>query len=114
MNTGTLPPLVGDDVELVQSLLVAPEGQASKELLDGGVPRPDGQEDQVALVIADAGVGHHVRAFVDAVQRGRSVCGAWWCPRMNGNSTARWGKYCPRGWKKTAQSGSNCRVCGLK
>jgi hypothetical protein len=61
-------------VELVQSLLVAPEGQASEELLDG-VPRPDGQEDQVALVIADAGVGHHVRAFVDAVQRGRSVCG---------------------------------------
>jgi hypothetical protein len=68
--------LVGDDVELVQSLLVAPEGQASEELLDGGVARPDGQEDQVALVIADASVGHHVRAFVDAVQRGgRSVCG---------------------------------------
>jgi hypothetical protein len=41
-------------VELVQSLLVAPEGQASQELLDGGVARPDGQEDQVALVIADA------------------------------------------------------------
>jgi hypothetical protein len=62
-------------VELVQSLLVAPEGQASEELLDGGVARPDGQEDQVALVIADAGVGHQVGAFVDAVQRGRSVCG---------------------------------------
>ena len=40
--------LVGDDVELLQALLVTPEGQASKELLDGGVPRPDRQEDQIA------------------------------------------------------------------
>ncbi|WP_425522646.1 hypothetical protein [Xylella fastidiosa] len=63
-------------MELVQALFVATEGQTSEELLDGGVARPDRQEDQIALVIADASVGHHVGAFVDAIQRGgRSVCG---------------------------------------
>ena len=68
--------LVGDDMELVQPLRIAPEGQASQKLLDGGVARPDRQEDQIALVIADASIGHHVGAFVDAIQRGgRSVFG---------------------------------------
>ncbi len=53
-KTGIDPP----DVELVQPLLVAPEGQACQELLDGGVACPDGDEDEVALFVTDAAIGH--------------------------------------------------------
>lgn len=60
--------LIGDEMELIQSLLIAPKGQASQELLDGGIARPDGQEDQVAVLVADAAVGHEVGAFVDAIE----------------------------------------------
>ena len=61
--------LVGDDMELVQPLRIAPEGQASQKLLDGGVARPDGQEDQVAVFVTHAAVRHEVGALVDVVQR---------------------------------------------
>lgn len=45
------------------------QGEPGQELLDRGVPSPDREEDQVALVAADAGIGHEVRALVDAKQR---------------------------------------------
>lgn len=61
--------LGGDDVELLQALLVAPEGEPSQELLNGGVARPDGEKNEIALIVADASVGHQVGTFVDAVQR---------------------------------------------
>jgi hypothetical protein len=55
-------------MELVQPLLGSTEGEAGQELLDGGVARPDGQKDQVAVLVADAAVGHEVGAFVDAIE----------------------------------------------
>ena len=60
--------LLGDEVELVQSLFRPTKGQASQELLDGGIARPDGQKDQIAVLVADAAVGHQVGALVDAIQ----------------------------------------------
>ena len=63
--------LLGDEVELIQSLFIPAEGQAGEELLNGGVARPDREKDEMALLVTDASVGHQVGAFVDAVQRFR-------------------------------------------
>jgi hypothetical protein len=61
--------LIGGEMELVQPPLRPTEGQASQELLDGGVARPEGDEDQVAVLVTDDAIGHQVGAFVDAIER---------------------------------------------
>jgi hypothetical protein len=68
-KTGTLAPCSVMTWNWSSPCSSRPEGQAGQELLDGGVARPDGEKDQVALVVTDAAVGHQVGAFVDAVQR---------------------------------------------
>src|SRR3989344_7101309 len=106
--------LAGDEGELGQSILAAAQGEPADELLDGGVARPYGEENEISLFAADAGIGHEVAAFVDAVQE---VVGGR-C--RHGDVLDEWGaappagRCCPLGWKENAQPGSNCRVCGLK
>ncbi|MCY1459947.1 hypothetical protein D9M71_774650 [compost metagenome] len=63
--------MLGDEVERVQTILVAAQCQPGQELLNSGIPRPDRNKDQVSLFVTDAGVGHQVGALVDAIQRGR-------------------------------------------
>jgi hypothetical protein len=94
--------LLGDDMELIQPLFVAPEGQAGQEFLDGGVARPDREKDQVAVLVTDAAVGHEVGAFVDAIQRLGGM-GAGMVLSSKESETARpaWAVDCPKGWKKT-------------
>ena len=53
---------------LATTVLASAQGEPPDELLDGGVARPDREKDQIALVAADAGIGHEVAAFVNAVQ----------------------------------------------
>jgi len=55
-------------MKLVEPLRIAPERQASQKLLDGGVSGPDGQEDQIAVFVTHAAVGHQVGTLVDTVQ----------------------------------------------
>src|SRR3546814_14920802 len=54
--------LLGDDVELIQSLFIPAEGQAGEELLNGGVARPDRAKDEIALLVTADAVGHDGRA----------------------------------------------------
>jgi hypothetical protein len=92
---------VGDDMELVQPLRSAPEGQASQKLLDGGVARPDGQEDQVAVFVTHAAVGHELGALVDAVQRPGRMGGRHGVVLEGiGDSTTRRAVAAPGGGKK--------------
>ena len=97
-------------LKLVEGSVSNDDGSSDEELLDGGVPCPDRQEDQVALVIADASVGHHVRAFVDAVQRGgRSVCEHGGVLGLTGTAPPAGASTAPGGGRKTL---SPARIAG--
>ncbi len=97
--------LLGDDVELIQSLFVPAQGEAGQEFLDGGVARPEGDEDQVAVLVTDDAIGHQVGAFVDAIERlGGRRCRHGDVLEVSGDSTNREGSHCPRGMEEDAVS----------
>lgn len=56
---------VGDDMELIQAILCFTKSQPCEELLQSCVTPPDGKKDQVALVIANAGVDIQVWTLLD-------------------------------------------------
>ncbi len=95
--------LLGDDVEPIQSLFVPAQGEAGQEFLDGGVARPEGDENQVAVLVTDDTIDHQVGAFVDAIERlaGRG-CRHGDVLEVSGDSTTRKGSRCPGGMEENA------------
>ncbi|RCE57476.1 hypothetical protein C6A68_26775, partial [Escherichia coli] len=78
-------------------------GETGQEFLDGGVARPEGDEDQVAVLVTDDAIGHQVGAFVDAIERlGGRMCRHGDVLEVSGDSTTREGSHCPRGMEEDA------------